>query len=166
VKSLHNEPGVASGPTVEHANADSTLDRLFELSVLMAGYMEHSLAERGLTRARATVVWELFHRGPMTQRELSQALNVTPRNITGLLDALQEGGFVERNPHPTDRRATMVSITAKARRAAKAMTEDHRRFAQRLFEATPQGDLDLFDGTLAGVLTQLRAVTEGNQNGD
>ncbi|QXV56947.1 MarR family winged helix-turn-helix transcriptional regulator [Amycolatopsis sp. TNS106] len=135
---------------------------MFELSVLMAGYIEHSLAERGLTRARATVVWELFHRGPMTQRELSQALNVTPRNVTGLLDALQEGGFVDRNPHPTDRRATMVSITAKARRAAKAMNEDHRQFAQRLFAAMPQDDLTLFDATLTGVLAQLREVTDSD----
>ncbi len=41
----------------------------------------------------------------MTQRALADALQVTPRNVTGLVDALADSGFVERAPHPTDRRA-------------------------------------------------------------
>jgi len=154
VKSIHNEQMARS-----EIDADTTLDRLFEVSVRMAGYMEQALAERGLTRSRATVVWELFHHGPMTQRELSQALKVTPRHVTGLLDALQEGGFVERNPHPTDRRATMVSITDKGRSAAEAMTVDHHDFAAKLFTATTATDLDRFHTTLIDVLECLRDAT-------
>ena len=52
--------------------------------------------ERGLTRARAAVIWQLQERGPVTQRTLSQALRVSPRNVTGLLDALEAGGYVTR----------------------------------------------------------------------
>ena len=33
------------------------------------------------------------------------------RNVTGLVDALEGAGFVTRSPHPTDRRATVVSLT-------------------------------------------------------
>ncbi|MEN3610618.1 MarR family transcriptional regulator [Plantactinospora sp. ZYX-F-223] len=43
--------------------------------------------------------------------ELSQALKCTPRNVTGLVDALEAAGFVARSAHPTDRRATVVSLT-------------------------------------------------------
>lgn len=163
MKSIHNELATASSDTDgDGFDADGTLDRLFELSVLMAGYMERSLAERGLTRARATVVWQLFHHGPMTQRELSQALRVTPRNVTGLLDALQEGGFVDRNPHPTDRRATLVSITAKGRRAANAMARDHHEFAARLFEVGTEPDLTGFSTVLTQVLGQLQTITDSD----
>lgn len=164
MKSIHNELATASVTTDgDGFDADDTLDRLFELSVLMAGYMERSLAERGLTRARATVVWQLFHHGPMTQRELSQALKVTPRNVTGLLDALQEGGFVDRNPHPTDRRATLVSITAKGRRAANAMARDHHEFAARLFEAGPPAEMTGFSAVLTQVLQRLQVITESDR---
>lgn len=157
MKSIHNVQMAESRP-----DADGTLDSLFELSLLMSDYMERALAERGLTRARATVVWELFHRGPVTQRELSQALKVTPRNVTALLDALQEGGFVDRNAHPTDRRATLVTITKKGRAAAKAMSTDHRDFAARLFSSTSAADLTQFHTTLTAVLNQLREQAHGD----
>jgi DNA-binding MarR family transcriptional regulator len=45
----------------------------------------------------------------MTQRELSQALDCPP-NVTGLLDTLEASAFVARQPHPTDRRATLSQL--------------------------------------------------------
>jgi len=135
---------------------NATLDRLFELTSLLGDEMAQSLAVRGLTRARAAIVWRLFHEGPMTQRQISTALNVTRANITGLLDALEEGGFVARNPHPTDRRATLVGITDKGRTAADAMHRDHEEFAGRLFAGLTADELTLFDVALSHVLAQIR----------
>ncbi len=54
------------------------VERLFELVVLLADGMERGLAERGLSRARAQLLWRLGQRGPMTQRDLSRALSCTP----------------------------------------------------------------------------------------
>ncbi|MEV0699018.1 hypothetical protein AB0I53_14025 [Saccharopolyspora sp. NPDC050389] len=31
---------------------------------------------------------------------MSRALGVTPRNVTALLDAFENGGYVTRGPHP------------------------------------------------------------------
>src|SRR5258705_12445070 len=91
--------------------ADDAMDRLFDLAVVLGDLMTRRLAKHGLTPARAEVVWLLHHGGPRTQRELSQALKCTPRNVTGLVDALEAAGFVARSAHPTDRRATVVSLT-------------------------------------------------------
>src|SRR5260221_9039262 len=88
--------------------ANATLERLFELAVLLVDAMEGGLSARGLTRARAELIWRLQRQSPMTQRELSRVLRCTPRNVTGLVDALQADGFVTRGPHPTDRRAKLV----------------------------------------------------------
>ncbi|MBC7270515.1 MAG: MarR family transcriptional regulator, partial [Streptomyces sp.] len=85
-------------------SASVSLDRLFELAEVLGEMMRRGVAERGLTTARAGVLWALFHEGPMTQRVLADRLGVTPRNVTGLLDALQEDGLVVREAHPTDRR--------------------------------------------------------------
>jgi DNA-binding MarR family transcriptional regulator len=46
-----------------------------------------------------------------TMRELADSLAVTPRRVTALVDALEEDGLVERNPHPKDGRSTLVTIT-------------------------------------------------------
>src|SRR5260221_3961777 len=86
------------------------MDQLFDLAVVLGEVMSNRLAEHGLTPARAEVLWVLHGTGPRTQRELSRILKCTPRNVTGLVDALQAAGFVERTAHPTDRRAFMVRL--------------------------------------------------------
>jgi DNA-binding MarR family transcriptional regulator len=134
------------------------LDRVFELAGLMGDYMELGLADRKLTRARAEVVWRLRQSGPVTQRQLSEALRVTPRNVTGLLDALQSAGFVDRSPHPTDRRAILVTLTDEGAQAATAMARDHRRFAAMLFHGVPSADMTGFAATLDVVLDRLRTA--------
>jgi DNA-binding MarR family transcriptional regulator len=49
--------------------------------------------------------------GAQTMTQLANALGVTQRRVTALVDALAEDGFVERRPHPTDGRSTVVSLT-------------------------------------------------------
>jgi DNA-binding MarR family transcriptional regulator len=162
MKHPSNEDGSTS-----HGEPNGTLDRIFTLTLLLGDYMAQSLAERGLTRARASVVWSLFHEGPMTQRQLSQILETTPRNVTGLLDGLESTGFVARGPHPTDRRATTVTITEKGRAAAEAIHQDHVAFASALFaELTPEA-LSSFDATLRNIIERLMVeVTTGRSEAE
>jgi hypothetical protein len=65
------------------------LEQLFELTGLLGDAMQGELSGHALTPARAEVVWCLHHRGPLTQRQLSEELRCTPRNVTGLVDALE-----------------------------------------------------------------------------
>lgn len=139
---------------------DAALARLWELAVLLGEDMERGLARRGLTRSRAHLLWELRQRGPVTQRALSQALQVSSRNITGLVDALEATGFVTREPHPTDRRATLVTLTEAGAAATAAMDADQQDFARMLFADMPADDLAAFVATLDTLLTRLRAIVQ------
>src|SRR5260221_4585832 len=87
------------------------MDQLFDLAVVLGEVMNNRLAEHGLTPARAEVLWVLHGTGPRTQRELSRILKCTPRNVTGLVDALEAAGFIERTAHPTDRRAIIGRLS-------------------------------------------------------
>ncbi|MFC7479231.1 MarR family winged helix-turn-helix transcriptional regulator [Luedemannella flava] len=100
-----------------HARRAGALDRILELSVLVNADMTQSLARDQLTVSRAHVLWELRHRGPSTQRVLADAMGVSARTITGLVDGLVATGFVTREPHPTDRRATLVTVTEHGARS-------------------------------------------------
>jgi DNA-binding MarR family transcriptional regulator len=140
-------------------DSHEALERLFELAVLLADSVDRGLAEQGLTRSRAEVIWRLQRGGPATQRELSDALRCTPRNVTGLVDALEASGLVARSPHPSDRRATVVSLTQQGRTTAAAWQADYHKLASLLF-----GDLAAADRTnlitaLEQVLAKLRALT-------
>jgi len=137
------------------------LDRLLELVVLLNDDMTRSLARDGLTTSRAAVLWQLHHRGPLTQRELADALQVTARTVTGLIDGLAGTGFVTRQPHPTDRRATLVTFTEHGAATTQALQHAQDEFTGLLFDGMPD---DRFDGLLAGlddVLARLRQAGLG-----
>ena len=133
------------------------LDRVLELVVLLNDDMTQAIEALDLTPSRTHVLWELGQRGPLTQRVLADALKVTPRAITGLVDALVGGGLVTREPHPTDRRATLVTLTAEGERLTAKLKRDHRALARALFTQMSRRDLDSFDRGLADVITRLRA---------
>lgn len=135
----------------------AALDQVLELTVLLNDDMTRSLARDGLTGARAHLLWELLQRGPSTQRTLAEALDVSPRNVTGLVDALVATGFVTREPHPTDRRATLVSFTEHGSSVTHAMQEGHGELADLLFGAMSPRRFECFAQGLGEVLERLRA---------
>ena len=126
------------------------------LAVLLNDDMTRDLERRGLTRSRAHVVWEIRHRGPSTQQTLARALRVSPRAITGLVDALVVSGFVTREPHPDDRRATLVTFTRHGEKTAKQLERDHVEFARKLFADLPETTYQGFSRGLDAVLGRLR----------
>jgi len=73
----------------------------------------HQLAD-GLTPQRMRLSEILFDNGPTKMCDLRDELGVTATNITALVDALEKDGIVERSTHPTDRRITLIKLTAKA----------------------------------------------------
>ena len=141
----------------------TALDRMLELVLFLGNDMVRTLGEQGLTPARAHLLWELAERGPSTQRVLADALRVTPRNVTGLVDALVESGYVRRDPHPRDRRATLVTLTRSGFRVAAAMRRDRDGLAESLFAGMSATRLEGFLRGLDDVLGRLRPQLQGDR---
>jgi DNA-binding MarR family transcriptional regulator len=154
MKLLHNEWDAAMS-----TDPGQALEKLFALAVVTHQYMEQGLAARGLSRARATVLWNLHERGPMTQRALAEAIGVTPRNVTGLVDALEADGFVARGRHPDDRRATLVSLTDKGSATMNGLRGEYDQGAARLFEGVAAADLQGFAATAEHLLARIPRET-------
>jgi DNA-binding MarR family transcriptional regulator len=133
-------------------------DRLLEISVLLQADMARSFAGTGLTTSRTHLLWELRRLGPSTQQALASAMQVTPRNVTGLVDALESHGYVERRPHPTDRRALQVTLTELGTRTMAAMESDREQAAAQLVAGLSEGELGQFRRTLATVADRLRRL--------
>lgn len=70
----------------------------------------------GLTFARYQVLGMLRWAGPMTHGAIAHGLWITAATVTNAVDRLEEAGLSRRVAHPTDARATLVSITPKGRR--------------------------------------------------
>lgn len=136
----------------------AALDRVLELALLLNADMTRGLSALGLTESRTRVVWHLLQSGPSTQRAIADALEVSPRNVTGLVDGLARTGFVRREPHPTDRRATLVHLTDQGARTGAELASGQDEFARLLFARMPTATFDGLVTGLDAVLARLRPL--------
>lgn len=85
--------------------------------------MDRWAEKHGLSEGRLHVLFRLVaapdHQLPLG--ELADQLDVTPRNITGLIDHLERDGMVERSDDPVDRRLTYARLTAVGRRRIEGL---------------------------------------------
>ncbi len=51
---------------------------------------------------------------------LAAGANITPQSMGVIVDELEELGYVERRPDPSDRRAKLITLTARGREAVAA----------------------------------------------
>lgn len=135
------------------------VDQVMELVSLLNRDMQLSFERDGLTEARAHLLWVL-RAGPVTQRELADALRVTPRNVTGLVDGLVASGHVRRAAHPADRRAFLVTLTDEGTALLDAMVAGYAEMHDVLFGGLSERRLRDFSRTLGGVVDRLRARIE------
>lgn len=130
------------------ADLTGILDRVLHLSTLVGADLARFERESGLTTSRTHLLWVLGAAGPSTQRSLATALGVSARNVTGLVDGLVRSGHVSREPHPTDRRATLVTPTATGESVIRSLVDSHERLARELFGRVPRERLAVFAATL------------------
>jgi DNA-binding MarR family transcriptional regulator len=109
----------------------------------------------GVSPARLRLMGALHCRGPQIMSELSGELGVTARNVTTLVDGLAGEGLVRRAPHPTDRRATVIELTARGKATASATLQSFTEKTAALFRDLPEADqgelLRLVDALLAAL---------------
>ena len=84
-----------------------------------------------------------------SQHALAELLRVPPSRMVTLLDELEKRGLVERRPHPTDRRARSLYLTAAGKRllgkAKKAGAEHEKELTAGLSAAEREQLLDLLE---------------------
>jgi DNA-binding MarR family transcriptional regulator len=102
----------------------------------------------GLTYARLRLLEALHCGGPAIMRDLGVQLGVSPRNMTAMVDALEDARLVVRRPHPTDRRATLVELSADGAREAEQALEPRLDAMAELFEGFSAAEQQAFADAL------------------
>lgn len=102
------------------------------LAQQIADHVRERAVTLGLTAAQATALREMT--GPMTMRELAERMSCEPSNATFIVDKLEKQGLIERRPHPVDRRARHLVLTAEG-------TALRERLLELLAQDSPLGGL-------------------------
>jgi len=92
---------------------------------LLLARVDETLKPFGLTFARYELLTLLsFTReGRMPLSSAARRLQVHPTSVTNTVDRLEAAGLVTREPHPGDRRATLVTLTPAGRDVAAKATD-------------------------------------------
>jgi len=88
------------------------------------------LVQSNVSLSQMHVLWLLQHQGEMSMSRLAELLDVSVSSATGIIDRMEEKGFIERVRVPDDRRLVLVRPGAAGLQALSE-TETSKRERMR-----------------------------------
>ena len=118
---------------------------------------EPRMARLGVSNPEGHLLSFLRAYSPSTVGEVGRVFGLSGSTLTGILDRLEERGFLAREPHPEDRRSFLVRITSRGARVADGVQEFVEGFEAEVRKRITPADLDGFDRVMAaiGAVTQV-----------
>ena len=108
---------------------------LHDVTGLLRRAFDRRVNKLGLTRSQWFALAYLYREEGMTQARLRDVLEMEPASLGQLLDRMENGGWIRREPHPTDRRAKLVFCTDKI----DPLIDDLRRKVYALYDDALRG---------------------------
>lgn len=128
--------------------------------------LNRALAEERLSKSTLNILMLLRHGPPegMQLHDLGEFLLVSRANITGLMDHLEEKGYVRRIVDPQDRRARYARITKKAEMLLDEFMPVYYRHLKGLLQDLSDTDKEslvrLFGKTRASLLAHAEPLPQ------
>jgi len=114
----------------------------------------------GLGWSLASAMARLAKTGPMTTAELARAEAVRPQSMGSFLAELEQDGFVRRDPHPSDGRQILFSLTEAG---VEARRQRHAAKLAWLSAAIERFDVDE-RRTLADAIALIKRLGESQES--
>jgi DNA-binding MarR family transcriptional regulator len=109
----------------------------------------------GLSPSSALALGILVDTGsPLPPNQIASRLIISRATVTGLLDSLEQRGYVRRSPHASDRRMLLIEPTESGRRVAHEFRVIVHRQQARWLAALSETE----QGQLIGALHRLQSV--------
>jgi DNA-binding MarR family transcriptional regulator len=149
-------PRAGTHPCASKSPRHRLVELLWSFSPAFQRWSESLMTERKISPQRLRILGSLHDRGPRIMCDLKEELGVTATNITALVDSLEADGLVLRRKHPTDRRATVIELSAKAKgELALGCTEYKDRVAE-LFSGLSEAECREFSRVLEKLWARLQ----------
>lgn len=109
----------------------------------------------GLSYQQMRLLEKLRCHGPAIMREIGSELGVSPRNMTAMVDALEQAHLVVRRPHPSDRRATLIDLTPDGAGTAEKSLEPRLDAIAEVFASFSVEEQQQFYDTLTRLISAM-----------
>jgi len=119
------------------------------------------LAPHGLSEGRFIVLFLLHGAGgTLPPHELAERAGVTRATISGLLDGLQREGLLQRRHDAEDGRRLQIVLTARGRRLAEELFNQHTQWIGGLFKGLDASE----QAQLSKLLTKVWQHTDSGRD--
>lgn len=130
---------------IRHANSGSEADALWQLMVGLVWETRREWRRKvgdatGLPFSRVRILWRLED-APMTLKQIADDTGSDAPATTVAVNDLEHRGLVERQPHPENRRAKLVSLTRAGQQVVDQVHSTVRDDAPAGFQALSKTDL-------------------------
>lgn len=123
------------------AELEATFLALRRVMAVFRGRFAATLRDHGLTFPQWMVLKALHRAERLPLRELASHLDVTPANVTGIVDRLQAAALVAREKSTEDRRVVFVRLTEDGRAKVKEVIGIAGNSLASLFEGWTEQEL-------------------------
>ncbi|MBJ6759939.1 MarR family transcriptional regulator [Myxococcaceae bacterium JPH2] len=122
-------------------------------SRLLMRHFEQRLRPLDFGMAYLPVVFALEENGSLLQRQLAELAHVEQPTMAALLTRMERDGLITREPHPSDKRASQIVLSAKAKARVPAAKE-------QLWEVAEQATAGFTARERATLISLMRRMVE------
>jgi DNA-binding MarR family transcriptional regulator len=116
------------------------------------------LVRVGVSMSQLHIMSMLDRHGDMPMSRLAEMIDVSLSNATGLVDRIEERGWVERVRVPDDRRVVLVRITAAGRRLLDDVEVLRSEILQTVVDRLAPDEIEGMARATAGLRAAITAV--------
>ncbi len=116
------------------------------------------LREQGIefNSAQGRILFVLWERDGIPIRELSEKTQLSKSTLTSMLDRLEGGGHVVREPSSEDRRVILVKLTEANRRQKDKYDRVSREMTELYYDGFTWEEVEEFEEYLRRILVNLQ----------
>jgi DNA-binding MarR family transcriptional regulator len=144
----YGRDGVSQGKKVPVQITTAVWIRLTRAYYSIHRRVRGHLAPWGLTVPQFFVLAEVGYGGSLRLHEVGGRLAVTMGNITGIVDRLEEAGFLAREKDAEDRRVTWVKMTSRGMELYDAVSRSFQKEVASSLEGLSARELRILSRTL------------------
>ncbi len=147
----------------EHHGEVPLAVQLVFLGHRLAHVIERRLAQHDYNHTQAAIILILDRRPGLTAQDLARPVCVEPASITRALQCLERRSLVDRRPHPTDGRASILHLTEAGRAAAATLARTIREASAELERDLPIAHLEVLRAALPALLARVEELRGAEQ---
>lgn len=122
---------------------EQLFDEMSGFNRKLRSFFDAAVREEGLTLARARALFAIARRGPLTQKELAEELEIETPTLVRVLDGMEKQTLIIRTEDAADRRAKRIAMTSLGEAAFEKMRVTASDLRAEITQTVTEEEIDV-----------------------